>query len=609
MKCKISLIVIFLAFCSCAQAQHPWQSRTWQKLLHYSSGESALSEIENDDFFISAQGKFNPEAEFLATLALLSSSENQHNTQICRYPARALYLSSLGYKTVDVASACADFAQWQGDVSKQQVSIVYADGYLGNPASFYGHLLFKLKSETLSTDLLSNSLNFGAKVPDQENPVAYILKGLVGGYKAKYSNNHFYRYNINYAEVEMRDLWHYTLNLNEQEKALLVAHAWELLLTQYTYYFTHRNCAYHIAKLLELVLKEDLVNNSQPFVLPISVFSALAKASTTAGDSALLSIQHTLSRQSRFRQHFGNLNVAEQAAVSDIAEGENIAVSILNMQNHFSIEQQLMMFDVLLDYVNFSLELDNKNQRFLQLKKQLQQARIRLPAKKTQWPSQAAVLPHTGQNPTTVRLSAGHNKVSGNYVDMLLRPAYYDMLSLPGGVLPNSALSMAALTLRIENEQLKLSRLDLLNIETIDTNASNLPGDIGIAWKLRLGNERNYLGPAKISNEFFIESGIGKGTTLNNVTVYGMAVGRLQTPDSLGSRFIVSPTLGLLWSNEYIKGFCQASYAVRLDGQTNIKRLDSRCELRSFASSTADIRFGIRRHFSSEFYVSASWYF
>lgn len=72
----------------------------------------------------------------------------------------------------------------------------------------------------------------------QSNNSGLYLKGISGGYDAKYSSNHYYRYNINYAEVEMRDLWQYTLNLTSDEKTILIAHAWELLFTEYRYYFT-----------------------------------------------------------------------------------------------------------------------------------------------------------------------------------------------------------------------------------------------------------------------------------------------------------------------------------------------------------------------------------
>ncbi|MFT6896928.1 MAG: hypothetical protein ACJA13_001333 [Paraglaciecola sp.] len=572
-----TLISLLCLICNVSvHAKEHWQTRTWQKLVHYSKSNH-VSEIKNKDFFVSPHGKYNPEAEFLATVALLTSPQKSQNERLCRYPARALYLASLGYEVVDIKSLCNDFAQFHGDLTQQQVSIVYADGYLGNPASFYGHLLFKLKSDELSTDLLSNSLNFGAKVPDNENPITYILKGLVGGYDAKYSSNHYYRYNINYTEVEMRDLWQYTLNLNSQEKDLLVAHAWELLFTNYTYYFTHRNCAYHIAKMIELVLQEDLVSSSRPFILPISVFSALEIAKTSAGNKAILAVEHTLSRQARFRQHYADLTPLMRGRLADIVAKAKTVTDIQDRLADLNVEQKMRIFDVLLDYVNFNLELHKENQHLKTLKRHAQQARIKLPAKKVQWSESLAVMPHTGQNPTTLRTTAGYNKVIGSYLDLMLRPAYYDMLSQPGGILPNSALSMAALTVRFSDHQMALSKLDLLNIETVDTRATGLPGDVGIAWKLRLGNKRNYLGPADVSNEFFVESGVGKGVSFDDVALYALAVGRVQTPDSLDTRFMILPTLGILWASDDFKGQCKLVLPIRIASETYKKRLKSSC--------------------------------
>lgn len=608
MKLALSILTFCLFFTVSVNAQEPWQSRTWQKLVHYSAS-SHISEIKNADFFLSTQGNNNPEAEFVASLALLTPSNRIFDERVCRYPARALYLRSLGYDVVHVPSLCDNFKQWQGDLSKQQVSIVYADGYLGNPASFYGHLLFKLKSEAFSVDLLSNSLNFGAKVPDNENPVAYILKGLVGGYDAKYSSNHYYRYNINYAEVEMRDLWQYTLNLTSDEKTILIAHAWELLFTEYRYYFTHRNCAYHIAKMLELVLEQDLISNRRPFVLPISVFSALEQATTISGHPAVQKVEHTLSRQARFRQHFAELDVTMQETLSDIVNNAGTLVEVQNYLDALSLKQQLMLLDVLLDYVNFSLELNKDDIKLQSLKRNVQRARIVLPAKKVQWSTHTEVLPHTGQNPTTVRTTLGHNNGHGGFAEIMFRPAYYDMLARGGGILPNSALSMAALSVRLTDDNLALSKLDLLNIETVDTGATGLPGDIGIAWQLRLGNERDYLGPADVSNEFFLESGFGKGIAMGDTTLYALAVGRMQTPDSLDTRFMILPTLGVLWQTDAYKGLCKIVFPIRIDSNAYRKRIKSTCEVSTFASKTTDIRFGISHHNNTELSLSGSWYF
>lgn len=84
---------------------------------------------------------------------------------------------------------------------------MFASGYLGNPASFFGHLMLHLErpaqgqgqGETLSR-LLDTSLNFGADVPSDEGLVAYMAKGLVGGYEAQYSRASFYRNTTLYSE-------------------------------------------------------------------------------------------------------------------------------------------------------------------------------------------------------------------------------------------------------------------------------------------------------------------------------------------------------------------------------------------------------------------------
>jgi len=71
-----------------------------------------------------------------------------------------------------------------GNVSS--VSLVYATGYLGNPASYYGHVLLKINSDgDTQTALEDQAINFGAIIPDNEGMVSYILKGLMGGYESR----------------------------------------------------------------------------------------------------------------------------------------------------------------------------------------------------------------------------------------------------------------------------------------------------------------------------------------------------------------------------------------------------------------------------------------
>ena len=53
---------------------------------------------------------------------------------------------------------------------------------MSNTASMYGHLLLKFSDSDnhKSNNLLDNSLNYGAIVPNDENPLVYVLRGVFG---------------------------------------------------------------------------------------------------------------------------------------------------------------------------------------------------------------------------------------------------------------------------------------------------------------------------------------------------------------------------------------------------------------------------------------------
>jgi hypothetical protein len=116
--------------------------------------------------FLAINGHVNPRAELQTTINALFSPVINNNPNI--------------------HVICDNELQWLGERQVKSISVIYADSYLGNPAAFYRHILFKVDSnkDKQTNELLNNSLNFDAQVPDNENPVAYISKGLIGGYQA-----------------------------------------------------------------------------------------------------------------------------------------------------------------------------------------------------------------------------------------------------------------------------------------------------------------------------------------------------------------------------------------------------------------------------------------
>ncbi|MCI5166708.1 MAG: hypothetical protein D3903_11585, partial [Candidatus Electrothrix sp. GM3_4] len=118
-------------------AQHP----AWLKLLHFNGGQS---EVLSNDFFLSPEGRHNPEAELRATIDAYSKpwpADNGDTHARCRFPARYLWLSSqipLPDYTPQ-PSQCINLSKWSLPEQVKSISLFLVSGYLGNPASVFGH--------------------------------------------------------------------------------------------------------------------------------------------------------------------------------------------------------------------------------------------------------------------------------------------------------------------------------------------------------------------------------------------------------------------------------------------------------------------------------------
>ncbi|MDC2888426.1 hypothetical protein PN838_06220 [Psychrosphaera sp. G1-22] len=88
---------------------------------------------------MSDNGKTDSSAELLANIKLLFSTPTDNNHPSCRFPARFSWLSKqLNLNTTQYnLNHCEDFNQWAKLPSLKSASLVYASGYLGNPASFW----------------------------------------------------------------------------------------------------------------------------------------------------------------------------------------------------------------------------------------------------------------------------------------------------------------------------------------------------------------------------------------------------------------------------------------------------------------------------------------
>ena len=143
---------------------------------------SFKSDVTSDEFFLSAEGKIDPQAELIKTLkALISPSGDDHNQHArCKFIARFNWLrSKLNFSELP-EHPCPLFERWANLSDATGISIVFVSAYLKNPASTFGHLLIKFNSSDrlFGHSLLRPTLNYGAKIEVGENPLMYAFRDI-----------------------------------------------------------------------------------------------------------------------------------------------------------------------------------------------------------------------------------------------------------------------------------------------------------------------------------------------------------------------------------------------------------------------------------------------
>ena len=509
-------------------------NHTWLKLVHYEKGvfqSKFISEVNGSSFFLDPNGKTSPVDELKSTIAAFSASiKNNDESPICRFPARAIWLSKVvpAFKGIDALKNCQTFNNHLIDLNVTSISLLYASGYLGNPASMYGHLLLKLNNVG-TTKLLGNTFNYGAVTPANENKLKYISLGIFGGYKARFVKEPFYTHSNTYNEAELRNLWEYEIDLSQPDIKFLLAHHWELREESFDYYFFKQNCAYQIAKLLELVIDKPLIPENKMWVMPFDIINGLVKASDVKS-GLLSSITKHNSRQELFYLKYSQLKKNEKTILDAIIRNKTDAFDLQFTSIPESSKKRII--DVSLDYYSFA-KVINEGLSALdeEKKKQLLINRFTLPKGKVNWEAEELSPPHNAQLTSLLQISPTYNSSKSNALQLRFRPSYYDLLSLEAGRAPYTALSMFDLTVQITEDDLKLVRLGLVDIKKLNVGYSKLPADNQYSWTFNAVIENVDLScegclVAKLG------AGVGKSYAVTkNSMFYSLLDGQLQAPD------------------------------------------------------------------------------
>lgn len=525
--------------------------KSWFQLLHYKGdtfSDGYTSEVKSKTFFISLNGQHSPQEELSATISAFFEPVNTANQHaICKFPARYQWLKQQ-HVPLPKQPACTEFAEWFTQHNYDQLSLVFASAYLENPASFYGHLLLKFSSSRNHTNLLDLTVNYGAAMTDT-NPILYIINGLFGGYPAGFSDGKFYVQNHNYGQIDLRDLWEYELNLNTEQISFIAAHLWELMGQSFTYYFLDENCAYHFARLLETVVEQPLTDAHTPWVMPITVFQKLTEASLKDNTPLVKSVTHIPSREFVFNQEYNKLSYLLKKHFKSILAGENWAKELQKLK--ISENEQIQLINVLFNYIELALiKTEDNHSAALILKKHKNSLviyRLQLPTINKQESSLTGEIstPDQSQFPKTVRTSINHSNAKTS-LRLQLRPVYYDLISNPLGRMKNSSLSMLDMSIDISSDDISLYRLDVVSIEALNVNTTDLASKHKNAWKINFGID-SLNSHCSNCNRAQITGGIGKSYQLGSELVFNaMLIGSAHTQAQNEGNFTLRAELKLL---------------------------------------------------------------
>jgi len=532
------------------------QERQWHLLLHYRT--SFLGKVEGQEdglsFYNSPIGKTDPQAELSATLRRFfefpSNLKKDEEHPQCVFPARYKWLKrELGFDSSQLPEqSCPRLEGWMRDLNPEKITLVFSSFYMNNPASMFGHTLLRIDTERegLTQKLLNYGVNYAA-IPDTENALLYVLKGLFGFFKGEFALFPYYVKVQTYSNMESRDLWEYELNFTEDQMNTFLLHLWELGGNYFDYYYFQENCSYHILSLLEVANPDLHLTDQFLFhVIPSDTVKAL-----TRYDDLVSKIVYRPSLLSQMSHKEIQMTEDQRRLLGAIIDNPSTI-----QDEHFGkrdVAEKALVLDTFLDYaqyINMREKKEESDPAFIKNREVLlarSQLRIR-PEYGAQ--SEFSTRPELGHG--SDRLKIGFGIVEGEaFEELAYRPAYHDLLARDAGFGKGSQILFLDVTARHYNDigETKLERLDLIDIVSL-TPYDRLFNKK--SWRFNIGVDTIKDFDCSFCNAFKSAYGIGlsyKSADASPLTLYAMADAQLEVSNRLNSDYRVGGggTIGIFF--------------------------------------------------------------
>ncbi len=475
------------------------KSPQWQYLLQIRPGpiSSKKSRIKGTSkYFISPMGSLDPLAELEASIEVFQNPQHFIDTRgqhpNCLFPARLQILQrtlNLQVPAVD----CPALEHWKQLFRHDEVVLAFASQYLSSPSSMMGHTFLKFKNAH-QQDFMNLTTGYAASVPENAGAFQYVQKGLFGGFIGRFSRQPYYEKVHEYNNMEQRDLWEFVLNLNLEQRTLLLEHLWELqTLADFDYYFIDENCAFMLLAAIQVTIPEtDILDHFPIYVLPAEIAKNLDRV------GLIKEVIYRPSLAQKLKHKYGLPNSQEQ---------KNVFSSFT--QHYVNDPLTALGLETLLEKISLERHSHNGELRpeLMALEKQalLQRSRfgpIDIPA---------VPIPESGlksHSPMHIEWGGGQSTLDQSYSLVTLRPAIHKLVDKDIGYLKNSAFNLMELELisKVGLTEIKLNRLV---IAEISVSPPYQQIDPAISWQLKLEHRRETDSLCLGCNLSIFEGGMG----------------------------------------------------------------------------------------------------
>ncbi|MBL7665346.1 MAG: DUF4105 domain-containing protein [Bacteriovoracaceae bacterium] len=443
------------------------QSQQWLNLLRYKDQKSLA---DGKDFFVSPDGKYDPQAELTANIeAAKKNTIIRGETYACRFPARYLFLKKhlKDIPEYNIWNNCPEFSVFFKRLNPRKVHMVFSSYFISRPASAFGHTLLRISpqessSESERSELLDNGINYAAVVTTS-NSFLYGVAGIFGGFEGRFATLPYYYKVREYNDYESRDLWIYEMEFNQTELNFLVANIWEMRNTYFDYFYFDENCSYHLLFLLDTVRPElKLTDSLQTFVTPVDTVKAIVRS-----PGLVSRIKYRPSKRKQFEKKFSLLTTEEKDILDGYLKNDYDNQRLTNV----GVEKKAKVLDIAIDYFDYEnakdllsedKEVTAKKSKILLA---LAQTKIRVLPKEI--PRDENDQPHDAHELRRANLNFGKSDIFNNYTELRYRFALHDVHDQFTGN-PMSNLEMLNLSLRkYENRKPLVHQIDFINAEAL----------------------------------------------------------------------------------------------------------------------------------------------